>query len=325
MAQWLVLSDVFWTNSRGRATPASTAMVASAWRMSSPLRCSKPWTSFRVRHSSAAVLAGVSGASLTALQAEIEQVVVDVLPGDLTHSDLDIRAQPDARIDSRGAFVFVEAKRLRRSSFQPEQLAKELLLVAEHAQGRRAALLLVLGAPPPVTVQGHGSMSIEDAVRLGQELISARHGRPVVTPNPSDMVAWTTWANIAAQVEEAMQTYDTPDRSTYNAIARVANTVDDASAHTHRRPCSDRTPACQDMRLIAACRPTGPGQESHIRWCGDLVLYVPPVRAASVEATHKVRGRGSHVGRRRHRNRPARRTPVARAPRHGRMVASQPS
>ena len=174
------------------------------------------------------VLEGVAGASLTAVQAEIEQVVVDILPGDLTHSDLDIRAQPDARIDSLGAFVFVEAKRLRRSSFQPEQLTKELLLAAEHGQGRRPALLLVLAVPPPVTVQGHGSMSIEDAVRLGQELLSERHGRPVQTPNPSDMVAWTTWANIAGQVEDALQAYNNPDTSTYNAVARVANTIADA-------------------------------------------------------------------------------------------------
>ena len=42
------------------------------------------------------------------------------------------------------------------------------------------------------------------------------------------MVAWTTWANIAAQVEEAMQAYNNPDASTYNAVARVAHTIADA-------------------------------------------------------------------------------------------------
>jgi len=178
------------------------------------------------------VLEGAAGASLAPLQADIERAVVDVLPGDLTHPDLGIRAQPDVLIDSPGAFVFVEAKRLRRSSFQPNQLAKELLLAAEHGRGRCPVLLLVLDAPPPVTVQGHGSMSVEDAVGLGRELISAQHGRPVATPNPSDLVAWTTWSDIGSQVAEAMQAYDNPDQSTVNAVARVAATIADAlSAH----------------------------------------------------------------------------------------------
>lgn len=174
------------------------------------------------------VLAGASGAPMVQAQADIEQAVVDLLPGDLTHPDLDIRAQPDVRIDSPAAFVFVEAKRLRRSSFQADQLAKELILAAEHARDRHPVLLLVLGAPPPIRVQGHGTLSIEDAVRVGQERISARHGRQVAAPNLLDTVAWTTWAEIGAQVEAALQTYDNPDESTYNAVARVARTVADA-------------------------------------------------------------------------------------------------
>ena len=174
------------------------------------------------------VLASAAGAPLVLAQADIEQAVVDLLPGDLTHPDLDIRAQPDVRIDSPTAFVLVEAKRLRRSSFQADQLAKELILTAEHARDRHPVLLLVLGEPPPIRVQGHGTLSIEDAVRVGQEQISARHGRQVAAPNPMDTVAWTTWAEIGAQVEAALQTYDNPDESTYNAVARVARTVADA-------------------------------------------------------------------------------------------------
>jgi hypothetical protein len=43
-----------------------------------------------------------------------------------------------------------------------------------------------------------------------------------------ETVAWTTWAEIGAQVEAALQTYDNPDESTYKAVARVARTVADA-------------------------------------------------------------------------------------------------
>ena len=174
------------------------------------------------------VLAGASGASLEHAHADVEQAVVDLLPGDLAHPDLDVRAQPDVRIDSPAAFVFVEAKRLRRSSFQEEQVAKELILAAEHAQDRHPVLLLVLAAPPPIRVQGHGALSIQDTVSLGQEQISARHGRHVAVPNPAHTIAWTTWAAIGEQVATALQTYDNPDESTYNAVARVATTLADA-------------------------------------------------------------------------------------------------
>lgn len=95
------------------------------------------------------VLAGASGVPLEQARTDIEQAVVDILPGDLTDPELDVRAQPDACIDSPSAFVFVEAKRLRASSFHADQLAKELIRAAAHARGRRPALLLVLAARRP--------------------------------------------------------------------------------------------------------------------------------------------------------------------------------
>ena len=176
----------------------------------------------------APVLAGASGASLQQVPADIERASVDILPGDLTHPELTVRAQPDVCIDLPSTFVFVEAKRLRASSFQPAQLAKELILTAAHARGRRPVLLLVLAAPPPVLVKGHGPQDIEDAVRLGQAMISASHGRLVEVPDPRETVAWTTWADIGAQVAAALQAYDNPDSSTYNAVARVVMTLSDA-------------------------------------------------------------------------------------------------
>ncbi|GAA2501940.1 hypothetical protein [Terrabacter carboxydivorans] len=165
---------------------------------------------------------------MTAAQADIEQVTVDLLPGDLARPDLELRAQPDVLIDSAETFVFVEAKRLRRSSFQADQLAKELLLAAEHGQGRNPVLLLVLSAPPPIRVQGHGTLTIEEAVLLGQQLISARRGRQVGVPNALDSVAWTTWGDIGRAVAAAAQDYNNPDESTHNAVTRIAMTVSEA-------------------------------------------------------------------------------------------------
>jgi hypothetical protein len=163
---------------------------------------------------------------------DVEQLSVDLLPGDLAHPDLAIRAQPDVLIESSESFIFVEAKRPRRSSFQPDQLAKELMLAAQHGQGRHPVLLLVLGAPPPVRVQGHGALSIDEAVRLGQQLISTRHRRQVDVPDPSRMVAWTTWSQIGADVAAASLSYDNGDESSCRAVSRIANTVAEA-IHVH--------------------------------------------------------------------------------------------
>ena len=208
-------------------------------------------------------MAGASGAPLERVQADIERVTVDLLPGDLTHPDLELRAQPDVHMDSSETFVFVEAKRLRRWSFQADQLAKELILAAEHGGDRHAVLLLILSAPPPIRVQGHGALSIEDAVLLGQQLISARHRRHVGVPQASDAVAWTTWADIGATVAEAAQNYNNPDESTFNAVTRLAMTVTEAlrvhALKIERSSTSgrgDRYAACKTNRVYLAisCR-----------------------------------------------------------------------
>jgi hypothetical protein len=174
------------------------------------------------------VLAGASGAPVTQALADIEQLRVDLLPGDLAHPDVAIRAQPDVLLDSQESFVFVEAKRPHRSSFQPEQLAKELILTMEHGRGRHPVLLLILGAPPPIRVQGHGALAIDDALQLGQRLISARHGHQVEAPDASEALAWTTWAQIGADVAAASTSYGNSDESTDQAVSRIALTVTEA-------------------------------------------------------------------------------------------------
>lgn len=71
-------------------------------------------------------------------------------------------------------------------------------------------------------------MPIDDAEAFGRELISRQHGRTVATPEPSELVAWTTRSNIGVQVAEAIRDYDNPDISTLNAVARIAATITDA-------------------------------------------------------------------------------------------------
>ena len=180
-------------------------------------------------------LRAAHGADLarTGAASDAENLVVEVLPGDLVLPDQSIRAQPDALLRSDHSYVFVEAKRIRRSVFEAEQLARELLLTSHHAADRRPLMLLILGAPPPIPVRGHGRLDVTDAVMLGSQLISERLGRQVPLCDPLVTVAHTTWAEIADVVTRAAEGYEISDDSAVRAIQRIANSaVAAVSAHS---------------------------------------------------------------------------------------------
>ena len=181
------------------------------------------------------VLSNAFGADLARehIGLDVEELILDVLPGDLELPSLKIRAQPDALLSSDKSLVFVEAKRIRASAFQEEQLARELLLTAHHAAGRHCMLLLVLGSPPPIPVRGHGVLDIADAVQLGSQMISERLGQEVAMPHPLTTVAYTTWAEIASMVSSAADAYAVGDQSTVRAIRRIAATAAEA-VNAHR-------------------------------------------------------------------------------------------
>lgn len=177
-----------------------------------------------LRHAHGADLARMNASS------DAEDLVFDILPGDLELPEFSIRAQPDALLRSEHSFVFVEAKRLRASAFQEEQLARELLLTAHHAAGRQPLLLLVLGSPPPIPVRGHGRLGIPDAVRLGHRLISERLGEDVPLCDPLVTVAYATWADIADMAMRVAETFEIEDDSALRAIRRIATSIGDAVA-----------------------------------------------------------------------------------------------
>jgi hypothetical protein len=61
-----------------------------------------------------------------------------------------VQVQPDAIITTPRVYCLIEAKRIRVSSFQPHQLARELLLAHQLAGEQRPMLILLLSEPPPV-------------------------------------------------------------------------------------------------------------------------------------------------------------------------------
>lgn len=170
---------------------------------------------------------------------DIEDVVFDILPGDISAGSL--RVQPDVVLSSPSHFILVEAKAPHGGSFQLEQLGRELLLAGAHAAGRQATLLLVLGSPPPVPVKGRGRLSVDEAIGVGLSLVASRGDhRDSVLPTTAT-VAWTTWALIGEQVERGIESYRADDPSTHRAVMRLAHSLLDAvQVHSARRPPARR-------------------------------------------------------------------------------------
>jgi hypothetical protein len=165
------------------------------------------------------------------LASEAESLRIGVLPGDLSTLDSQIRVQPDVLIESESWLVFVEAKSVHRAAFQPNQLARELLVTRDHADGRHAVLLLVLGSAPPVAVRGQGRMPIEEALQAGL----ARAGSPALDFASTDVhVTWTTWSAIAAATGLALTQFTNPDPSVTAAVSRQVRALQSAiDVHSH--------------------------------------------------------------------------------------------
>ena len=109
------------------------------------------------------------------MQAEVEDVELTVFPEahalrpDARTHQARIEVQPDARYLSPSVYMLVEAIRIKTSSFQPEQLACNLLVLLRDCGKRVPVLLLSLGRPPPVTVKGQGRKTLPAANEAGLE------------------------------------------------------------------------------------------------------------------------------------------------------------
>jgi len=159
----------------------------------------------------APVIRGATGADITCEQIakEAEEADIQLLPGDVTLLPAGIKVQPDATVTTPSCSVLVEAKRIKASAFQPEQLAREYLALLQGAAARKPLVLLVLGTPPPVAIKGRGRMSPHDAIADQLPTLLDRLGRDpaeaiVLSEALSDRLAWITWAQISTMVESAM-------------------------------------------------------------------------------------------------------------------------
>lgn len=167
------------------------------------------------------------------LASEIEQAEILVLPPELTLQPYGTIVQPDAVIQTASGYALVEAKRIRASSFQPEQLAREYLAVHRAAGPRLPTLLLILGAPPPVTVKKRGRRELAKAITDHLPSLLARSGRETeslidLTNRIPEVVAWITWAEVAGVVSRQLSCIDIDDPSIRGTIDRLAASVSSA-------------------------------------------------------------------------------------------------
>ena len=179
---------------------------------------------------------GAHGAktALRRIAAQIEDSELSVLPHELKLQPAGTVVQPDALLDTLGGYVLVEAKRIRRASFQREQLAREYLAVLREAKARDPVLLLILGSPPPVTVKKQGLRKITEAIEEHLPTVLSNTGADerlddLVTRIP-EVVSWITWEEISTVVTCQLSSMKIEDPSLRGTVERLATAVSAAIA-----------------------------------------------------------------------------------------------
>lgn len=184
------------------------------------------------------VLSRAHGAdeALQVLIQEVESASFTLLPGNhylrpsgATHQTK-VAVQPDGTIESANAYAIVEAKRLRRGSFQPKQLAREFVLAHKRAGAKRPLLLLLLPEPPPVPVSGHGRQSISDAISLHiDEVLSetddVKDSKASVLQRIEQVACWITWHELLAVLSDQLKCFESHDPSVKASLGRIVGTV----------------------------------------------------------------------------------------------------
>jgi len=175
----------------------------------------------------------------------IERATFTLLPGNFylrptepTHQRA-LAVQPDGVICSETVYALIEAKRIKPSSFQPQQLAREYLLTVRDAKERTPLLLLLLGKEPPVSIQKHGKQDIRSAVLLHlRDVYNSSEKIPwsfaEAAERIDEVICWTTWNSISTSVTQSLSSFDCKDPSLRATVHRLAKSTMDA-VEWHRR------------------------------------------------------------------------------------------
>lgn len=150
-------------------------------------------------------------------------------PDESTHQT-QIDVQFDGMIRTADSNIFVEAKRIGRSSFQKEQPARTYLVALRESAPKRPKVLFVLGSPPPVSVASLGRRGIEDAILATLDDVYAKtqhldFSLAEAKARISETVGWITWSEIAEAVADANEEFQNPDEYVVDSVNRLTRFV----------------------------------------------------------------------------------------------------
>lgn len=155
-----------------------------------------------------------------------------------------IDVQFDAIAETDQSRIFVEAKKIGRSSFQEEQLARTYMIALRESGDLKPRVLLLLGSPPPVNVKNVGRVGVREGILARLEDVYKKAECIDFSPSYAkeridECVAWMTWNDVAQSVRAAMHEYDNGDPSTYASVERLAGLVQE-SVQWHARALTSR-------------------------------------------------------------------------------------
>lgn len=167
---------------------------------------------------------------------EIETVKIDLLAGDiyLRHDrefQKKIIVQPDGLLRSDSVLALLEAKRIKRSSFQSEQLARELVAAKKEAKNKVFLLMLITGNEPPYSVDKHGKLGVEEAIDLyidqivGEEVKGVEMSADEFRESVNSSVCWITWAQLGQVVKQQMDCFLNESVSTIRSVERLSESI----------------------------------------------------------------------------------------------------
>ncbi|MDR6637090.1 hypothetical protein [Paenarthrobacter nitroguajacolicus] len=185
-----------------------------------------------------AVIDAAHGADVarSLLSKTIEAATLDFLPGDLPLAPPGVRSQidvqPDALLTTEDTFTLVEAKRIRRSAFQPHQIAREYVATLLHA-GTRTPMIFLLGVEPPVHVKGRGRVSLEEAVDAELTKVLSQcgdHGldHDWMLDKVPEVFCWISWKDFHEVICRQTAAVSTSDPSVDASIQRLAASISSA-------------------------------------------------------------------------------------------------
>lgn len=138
--------------------------------------------------------------------------------------------QPDGLLETPSVYALLEAKRIRASSFQPEQLSRQYVLALRESKGKYPLIFLILGEQPPLKISKHGRHSINSAIELYLDSVLQRAERHSISRDEAvskidEVVCWITWHEISEIVKSQKELVEIENLSLSACIERLSESV----------------------------------------------------------------------------------------------------